>query len=186
MTSTAYFLLYCMLKKNKPFINNEVSEEGSEVNVTFFCVIGVIIMLLRTSSLLVLPGCSFSSFLKVLVVSFSHLVQLTFPAFISGVMWATAQSLAFLGSSAVGFVISFPIFSTIPGLIGSLWGIIVFKEISGIRNYLAFALAALLVIASVVSVTLSQALKPANHTNATDYFVPLHHMIIDNTTVIII
>jgi glucose uptake protein GlcU len=81
-------------------------------------------------------------------------------------MWATAQSLAFLGSSIVGFVISFPIFSTIPGLIGSLWGILVFKEIKGIRNYLAFGLAAFLVSGSVVSVSLSQAL--GNHTNGTN------------------
>lgn len=115
LTSTVYFLIYCMLKKNKPFINPE----------------------------------------------------LTAPAFVSGVMWATAQSLAFLGSSAVGFVISFPIFSTIPGLIGSLWGILLFKEISGMKNYLAFAGAAILVSSSVVSVCLSQALKPANATNTT-------------------
>jgi glucose uptake protein GlcU len=97
-------------------------------------------------------------------------LQLAFPAFISGVMWATAQSLAFLGSSIVGFVISFPIFSTIPGLIGSLWGILVFKEIKGLRNYLAFGLAALLVSGSVVSVSLSQALGNSTNTTNTTFF----------------
>jgi len=121
LTSTGYFLIYCMVMKNKPWISSE----------------------------------------------------LTLPAWISGAMWGVAQCMAFIANSAkdVGFVISFPIFSTIPGIIASLWGIIIFKEISGMRNYLAFAGAFLIVASSVICVTLSQNLgtPPAPGPQPADY-----------------
>eukprot|EP01127_Copromyxa_protea_P000410 TRINITY_DN10339_c0_g1_i1.p1 TRINITY_DN10339_c0_g1~~TRINITY_DN10339_c0_g1_i1.p1 ORF type:complete len:411 (-),score=79.90 TRINITY_DN10339_c0_g1_i1:26-1258(-) len=122
ITSTLYFLLYVMVKKNQPYINPEIA----------------------------LPG------------------------FVSGVMWAGAQTLALFATPLLGFSVSFPIFSTIPGLVGSLWGILVFKEISGLRNYMWFLVAALLVSGSVVSVSLSSTNTTIiNNTNATLFYFPV-------------
>jgi len=110
VTSTTYFLAYCVIKRNNPFV----------------------------------------------------LPQIILPAFISGLMWATAQVSWFVANSTLSSVVSFPVISTLPGIVGSLWSIFVFKEITGTRNYLFFGGAFLFVLTGVVMVALSKSLpKPA-------------------------
>jgi glucose uptake protein GlcU len=94
LTSTTYFILYCMLKKNRP----------------------------RLYPQCILPG------------------------ILSGIMWGVADAAWFIANSALSEAVSFPIITSVsssmliynristippqgPGIIGALWGILVFKEI---------------------------------------------------------
>ena len=62
--------------------------------------------------------------------------QIIGPGFISGVMWAVAQSCWFVANVQLGYSAAFPIILIGPGLIGSLWSVFLFKDIRGQRNYL--------------------------------------------------
>ncbi|KAM9329134.1 transmembrane protein 144 [Gastrophryne carolinensis] len=89
LTSTAYFLIYCIVMKNRPKVYPQA----------------------------ILPG------------------------FISGVLWAIANCCWFLANNYLSAVVSFPIITAGPGLVAAMWGVLVFKEIRGIRNYLLLLLA---------------------------------------------
>ena len=78
------------------------------------------------------------------------------PAFISGVMWAVAQVSWFVANGALGFAISFPIIACGPGLVASLWGIFVFGEIRGYRNYIVISIAGIFTITSGIVIGLSK------------------------------
>jgi len=62
--------------------------------------------------------------------------EIILPAFASGCMWAVAQISWFYAIQELGFSTAFPLITSGPGLIGALWGLFVFKEIEGRRNYL--------------------------------------------------
>jgi len=76
LASTFYFLVYCAVKKNRPYVN---------------------------------PQC-------------------ILPGFVSGTLWAIAQICWFIANSILGFVVSFPIITTGPGLVAALWGIFAFRN----------------------------------------------------------
>ncbi|KAL6073526.1 Transmembrane protein 144a [Balamuthia mandrillaris] len=78
------------------------------------------------------------------------------PGFISGVMWGIAQIAYFVANQELGFTVSFPIVSTGPGAVGSLWGIFLFKEITGWRNLVPFSIACCFNIIAVVLITISK------------------------------
>ncbi|KAM4809612.1 transmembrane protein 144 [Rhinophrynus dorsalis] len=67
--------------------------------------------------------------------------QAILPGFISGFLWAIANCCWFLANNYLSAVVSFPIITAGPGLIAALWGVLVFKEIKGLRNYLLLILA---------------------------------------------
>jgi len=58
------------------------------------------------------------------------------PALLSGIMWGIAQTGFFIANQYLAFVVSFPIVSLGPGAVGLMWGIFLFREITGTRNYL--------------------------------------------------
>ncbi|XP_044156016.1 transmembrane protein 144 [Bufo gargarizans] len=68
------------------------------------------------------------------------------PGFISGILWAIATCCWFLANNYLSAVVSFPIITAGPGLIAALWGVLVFKEIRGMRNYLLLILAFCIVL----------------------------------------
>ncbi|XP_030643575.1 transmembrane protein 144-like [Chanos chanos] len=68
------------------------------------------------------------------------------PGFASGVMWAIATCCWFLANTYLSAVVSYPIITTVPGLIAALWGVIIFKEVKGCRNYLILVFAFCLVL----------------------------------------
>ncbi|XP_069833960.1 transmembrane protein 144 [Dendropsophus ebraccatus] len=68
------------------------------------------------------------------------------PGFISGILWAIANCCWFLANNYLSAVVSFPIITAGPGLIAALWGVLVFKEIRGLRNYLLLILAFCIVL----------------------------------------
>lgn len=78
------------------------------------------------------------------------------PGTISGILWGIAQAFWFFANGSLGFAITFPIISCGPGFIGSLWGIFLFKEISGKRNFMLLGLAAVIMIPALVVVGLSK------------------------------
>mmetsp|Transcript_58716 Transcript_58716/g.137486 ORF Transcript_58716/g.137486 Transcript_58716/m.137486 type:complete len:339 (+) Transcript_58716:42-1058(+) len=65
--------------------------------------------------------------------------QIMLPGFISGVMWAIAQSCWFVANVALGYSAAFPIILIGPGFIGSLWSVFLFKDIRGARNHMLLA-----------------------------------------------
>ncbi|WAR19836.1 TM144-like protein [Mya arenaria] len=58
------------------------------------------------------------------------------PGFISGTMWAVATSGWFVANKVLSEAVAFPIITTGPGVIASILGVLVFKEIKGRRNIL--------------------------------------------------
>jgi len=77
------------------------------------------------------------------------------PGFVCGFLWAVAQISWFFANNALSLVVSFPIISTGPGIVASLWGIFAFREISGVKNYLVLAAAIGLTVVSSVLTSLS-------------------------------
>uniref|UniRef100_A0AAR2KK66 Transmembrane protein 144a n=1 Tax=Pygocentrus nattereri TaxID=42514 RepID=A0AAR2KK66_PYGNA len=78
------------------------------------------------------------------------------PGFVSGVMWGVATCCWFLANHYLSPVVSFPIITTVPGLIAAIWGVVVFKEVKGLRNYLVLILAFCLVLAGALLTAFSK------------------------------
>jgi len=87
--------------------------------------------------------------------------RLTLPAFVSGLMWAVAQTSWFLANEALGGVsIAFPIITSGPGIISALWGVFVFGEIQGRRNYVVLCIAILTAVIGCTLIALSKGADP--------------------------
>lgn len=78
------------------------------------------------------------------------------PGFLSGVLWAIATCCWFIANHSLSAVISFPIITAGPGLIAALWGIFMFKEIQGLRNYLLLMLAFCIILAGALCTAFSK------------------------------
>lgn len=78
------------------------------------------------------------------------------PGFVSGVMWGVATCCWFLANHYLSAVVSFPIITTVPGLIATLWGVLLFKEVKGLRNYLVLVLAFCLVLTGALLTAFSK------------------------------
>lgn len=77
-------------------------------------------------------------------------------AMIAGTGWGIAQAGGFIANANLGLTTSFPIICTGPGVIGALWGIFAFKEITGLRNYLWLGGAFALTFLGIILITLSK------------------------------
>ncbi|XP_038204315.1 transmembrane protein 144 isoform X1 [Arvicola amphibius] len=109
LTSTVYFVAYCVAMRNRPNLYPEA----------------------------ILPG------------------------FLSGVLWAIATCCWFIANHSLSAVISFPIITAFfyfkgPGLIAALWGIFIFKEIQGLRNYLLLLLAFCIILSGALCTAFSK------------------------------
>jgi len=78
------------------------------------------------------------------------------PGFLSGVMWAIADGAWFVANSALSEAVAFPIITTGPGVIASLWGVFVFKEIQGKRNLVILLFASTTAITGAILTGLSK------------------------------
>jgi hypothetical protein len=57
------------------------------------------------------------------------------PAFLAGLVWAVAMVAWFVANQRLtSLAVTFPIITATPGLVASLWGVVVFGEIRGRRN----------------------------------------------------
>lgn len=72
------------------------------------------------------------------------------PGLLSGAMLAVAVSGWFVANQILKEPISFPIITTGPGVVASLWGVFVFKEIKGKRNYIILLLAFCIMLAGAL------------------------------------
>jgi len=79
------------------------------------------------------------------------------PAFVSGFLWAIAQAAWLVANGNLGFVVGYPLVVIGPGIISSLWAVLVFKEITGFKNLAFLSLGLLLAIVCVVLIALSAA-----------------------------
>lgn len=77
------------------------------------------------------------------------------PATISGIMWGIACIAWFVANGKLGFAVAFPIITSGPGFIGSLYGIFLFKEISGQKNLLLLATAFVITVPGLIMVALA-------------------------------
>uniref|UniRef100_A0A673KW81 Transmembrane protein 144-like n=1 Tax=Sinocyclocheilus rhinocerous TaxID=307959 RepID=A0A673KW81_9TELE len=78
------------------------------------------------------------------------------PGFLSGIMWGIATCCWFLANHYLSAVVSFPIITTVPGLIAALWGVVVFKEVKGWRNYIVLVVAFCLVLSGALLTAFSK------------------------------
>ncbi|XP_060134657.1 transmembrane protein 144 isoform X2 [Zootoca vivipara] len=76
--------------------------------------------------------------------------------FVSGVLWAIATSCWFLANHYLSAVVSFPIITAGPGFIAAMWGVLVFKEIKGLKNYLLLLIAFCVILAGSLSTAFSK------------------------------
>jgi len=105
ISSTFYFIIYCVVKKNKPWVPSEVA----------------------------------------------------YPAFLSGFMWALADVSWFVANSSLALVVSFPLITILPAVVASIWGILVFNEITGRKNLGIFAAGFCLTLISAGCTVISKA-----------------------------
>ena len=82
--------------------------------------------------------------------------RLALPAFVSGLMWAVAQTSWFVANDALSVSVAFPIITSGPGIVSALWGVFVFGEISGTRNYAVLCCAIGLAVAGCTMIGLSK------------------------------
>jgi len=82
--------------------------------------------------------------------------EVAYPGFLSGIMWALADVCWFIANSSLSLIISFPIITIMPGVVASIWGIVVFKELKGQKNYIIFAIGFSLSVLSVIFTVISQ------------------------------
>lgn len=82
--------------------------------------------------------------------------RVVLPGLLSGLGWAIAQTCWFVANDSLGLSICFPIVTSGPGAVGAAWGVFVFGEITGKRNYAVLASAILLTIIGCVMVGISK------------------------------
>ena len=94
--------------------------------------------------------------------------RLVLPAFISGAMWAVAQSAWFIANDALEQSVAFPFTTSGPGIVSALWGVFVFGEIRGCRNYIFLCIAVSLAVIGCTIIGLSTAPEAPAASNATN------------------
>ena len=82
--------------------------------------------------------------------------RLTLPGMVSGLMWAIAQTCWFVANDILLVSVAFPIISSGPGIISAMWGVFVFDEIKGGRNYCVLASAIALALVGCVLIGISK------------------------------
>jgi len=82
--------------------------------------------------------------------------RIVLPALICGMMWGIAQASFFIANSQLGLNVAFPIIALGPGIVASIIGIVVYKEIQGTKNLLVFLAAFVIAVIAVILITLSK------------------------------
>lgn len=85
--------------------------------------------------------------------------RLVLPGIVSGAIWAISQIGWFVANSYLSFPVSFPIITSGPAVIASIWGVLVFREIRGKWQIMKLISAILVTIIGVVLISLSKLLK---------------------------
>nr|XP_033797259.1 transmembrane protein 144 isoform X2 [Geotrypetes seraphini] len=78
------------------------------------------------------------------------------PGFFSGILWGIGNCCWFLANHYLGAVITFPIIAAGPGFIAALWGVVIFKEIQGRKNYVLLGVAFCVILAGSLCTAFSK------------------------------
>lgn len=81
------------------------------------------------------------------------------PGFISGLMWGIATSSWFVANKVLSEAVAFPIVTTGPGVVASILGVLVFREIQGRKNIMVLLLGMTVTITGSVLAGLSKKAK---------------------------
>eukprot|EP00658_Telonema_sp_P-2_P041342 TRINITY_DN29566_c0_g1_i1.p1 TRINITY_DN29566_c0_g1~~TRINITY_DN29566_c0_g1_i1.p1 ORF type:complete len:169 (-),score=32.86 TRINITY_DN29566_c0_g1_i1:205-711(-) len=82
--------------------------------------------------------------------------KLLLPAFAAGAIGSMGSAAWFFANQNLGLVVSFPIIAAGPGVVSSLWGALVFKEVHGIKNFAILGGAFIMVIMAAVFSSLAK------------------------------
>ncbi|KAL7712982.1 Transmembrane protein [Entamoeba marina] len=77
------------------------------------------------------------------------------PGFIAGILWGIAQIGAFISNSNLPYVVSYPIATTGTGFVSAIWGIVVFREFNGIKDFGFFFFGTIVLILGIVCIVVS-------------------------------
>ena len=80
------------------------------------------------------------------------------PGLASGAIWAVAQVSWFIANKNLSFPVSFPIITSGPAVVATLWGVLLFHEVKGRKQIILLIIALLITITGVVLITLSKLL----------------------------
>jgi glucose uptake protein GlcU len=81
--------------------------------------------------------------------------EIILPGLSSGIMWGCANICFFLATNALNQAISYPISTTGPSIVASIWGIFLYKEIRGKKNFVFFIAGSILALIGSVLCGLS-------------------------------
>jgi len=82
--------------------------------------------------------------------------KIILPGWISGVVWGIAQACWFVANDNLGFTTAYPVITTGPGIVSTLWGVCVFGEVKGKRNLTVLGIAFFLSFVSIGLITASK------------------------------
>lgn len=82
--------------------------------------------------------------------------QSLLPAYVSGLVWGCAMVCWFIANARLSLVIAFPIVTMGPGLVNMLWGVVLFKEVTGARNFALLAVSVALYGAASAAIVVSK------------------------------
>jgi glucose uptake protein GlcU len=82
--------------------------------------------------------------------------NLVLPALLSGVIWAIAQTSWFVANANLGVSVAFPIITSGPGIVSAAWGVFVFGEIQGRRNFIVLSTAILIAVTGCIMIGASK------------------------------
>lgn len=125
-TSTFIMLVYCIWKRNVPYLEPR-------------SVLGAL--------------CKF--LFPIWSASTDHCFLFLFQL-VAGTLWAVAQTAWFIANNALGQPVAFPIITTGPGIIANLWSIFFFKEIRGRNNLLKLVGAFAVTFVGILLIALSK------------------------------
>lgn len=81
------------------------------------------------------------------------------PGWISGLLWGIGQTTAFIANDKLGLLTVYPMMTIGPGLVATMWGLFVFKEVKGRRDLTVLLVAFTLTCLAVTLLSLSKALQ---------------------------
>lgn len=158
-----------LLPNTKEYIRKSVGISCALISGTFFGTNFNPIVNIRIRENISNLDCVFSHFCGIFLTSFTYFLfycfykkkpllypKIIIPGFFSGILWSLADIAWFVSNEKLGQSISFPIVTSTPNIIASLWSICLFKEICGKRNYLLLTIALSLTILSSIVISLSK------------------------------
>jgi glucose uptake protein GlcU len=81
--------------------------------------------------------------------------ELILPSFIGGAMWGVAQACWLYANAVLEVSITTPIMTRLPGVITALWGVFLFREIRGRKNYIILVSGTIIVVIGSIFTGLS-------------------------------